>query len=460
MKIWIQRLPAVLVFFLTAGLQIPAVLAQGSLTPPGAPAPMMKSLAQIEPRIPISSAPLTITNAGSYYLTTNITVSSGNAITINSNNVTLDLMGFTISSTDPGNTGSAILLNSGPGGIVLQNITILNGFIRGAVTGIGSGVYSGSGFSYGIARGFGFAPENVRITGISISGCASYGIYLNSGGSTVVESCTVRTVGYAGINAAIVKNSSAEDCGSYAIIATQVSDCLGETSGNNTTAISAQTAQNCTCSGGGIGLSTTTANNCVCYFCGTGIITTSGGTLTGCSATSCFNTGINAGSYSILENCAAYGNFTNGIVAGQGCTVRHCTASVNGLSSGFTNGVGIISDIRSTIEGCTVNDNYNDGIIASGDSAILDNHASHNGLGYGSAAGIHTVGSGSRIEGNHTRDNSGYGIKSDAGPNGDIIIRNTSGGNGIAAYTPTSGNNFAPVQTPATMTNPLANIAF
>ena len=404
MKIWIQRLPAMLVLLSTANLQIPAVHAQGSLAPPGAPAPMMKSLAQIEPRIPISSAPLIITNAGSYYLTTNITVSSGNAITINSNDVTLDLSGFTISSTDPGNTGSAILLNSGPGSVILQNVTILNGFIRGTVTGIGSGSYSGSGFSSGIARGFGFAPENVRIANISVSGCMGSGIYL-SGGSTVVESCTVRTVGYSGINASIVKNSSAVDCGS-------------------------------------------------------GISTGYGGTLTGCSASSCYNTGISAGNYSTLENCAANDNYTNGIVAGQGCIVRHCTASGNGLNSSYTNGVGIMSDIRTTIEDCTANDNYNDGIMASGDCTVLDNHASHNGLGYGSAAGIHTVGSGSRIEGNHTRDNSGYGIKSDAGPNGDVIIRNTSGGNGIAAYTPTSGNDFAPVQTPATMTNPLANIAF
>ena len=448
-----------LVLLSTANLQIPAVHAQGSLAPPGAPAPMMKSLAQIEPRIPISSAPLIITNAGSYYLTTNITVSSGNAITINSNDVTLDLSGFTISSTDPGNTGSAILLNSGPGSVILQNVTILNGFIRGTVTGIGSGSYSGSGFSSGIARGFGFAPENVRIANISVSGCMGSGIYL-SGGSTVVESCTVRTVGYSGINASIVKNSSAVDCGSDAIIGSQVSDCLGQSSGINTTAISAQSAQNCTSLQSGTGLFTTTANNCKAFSCGTGISTGYGGTLTGCSASSCYNTGISAGNYSTLENCAANDNYTNGIVAGQGCIVRHCTASGNGLNSSYTNGVGIMSDIRTTIEDCTANDNYNDGIMASGDCTVLDNHASHNGLGYGSAAGIHTVGSGSRIEGNHTRDNSGYGIKSDAGPNGDVIIRNTSGGNGIAAYTPTSGNDFAPVQTPATMTNPLANIAF
>src|SRR5262249_30290848 len=75
------------------------VISQGPLTPPGAPAPTMKTLDQIEARTPISSAPFTITNSGSYYLTTNLSVSTGNAITIATNGVTLDLNGFTISST-------------------------------------------------------------------------------------------------------------------------------------------------------------------------------------------------------------------------------------------------------------------------------------------------------------------------------------------------------------------------
>ena len=36
------------------------VRAQGPLTPPGAPAPAMKSLAQVEPRFPVDSAPVTL----------------------------------------------------------------------------------------------------------------------------------------------------------------------------------------------------------------------------------------------------------------------------------------------------------------------------------------------------------------------------------------------------------------
>src|SRR3979411_1007872 len=74
-----------------------STFAQGSLTPPGAPAPTMKTLSQIEPRTAISFTPFVIPNAGSYYVTTNLVGISGtNGIVISSGNVTLDLNGFAL----------------------------------------------------------------------------------------------------------------------------------------------------------------------------------------------------------------------------------------------------------------------------------------------------------------------------------------------------------------------------
>src|SRR5580704_7915636 len=77
--------------------QFPTAFGQGSLTPPGAPAPSMKSLDQIQPRTPISS-PVAITQPGSYYLTTNIV--GAFSLTILTSDVTLDLNGFTITITN------------------------------------------------------------------------------------------------------------------------------------------------------------------------------------------------------------------------------------------------------------------------------------------------------------------------------------------------------------------------
>ena len=79
----------------------PLGFAQGPLTPPAAPAPTMKTLSQIEPRIPITNVPVTITQPGSYYLTTNIVYSGSNdGIRIATNNVTIEKMAPTMKADD------------------------------------------------------------------------------------------------------------------------------------------------------------------------------------------------------------------------------------------------------------------------------------------------------------------------------------------------------------------------
>ena len=91
-----------------------------SLTPPGAPADgVFKTLDQVEPRIPIHAlntpagmATFTITAPGSYYLTGDHEVASGSGITITADNVTLDLSGFTISSTSDPPEGAGVTIHS------------------------------------------------------------------------------------------------------------------------------------------------------------------------------------------------------------------------------------------------------------------------------------------------------------------------------------------------------------
>jgi hypothetical protein len=195
------RVHALFAVCLFAALNHPIfIFAQGSLTPPGAPAPTMKTLAQIEPRTPISGPlPLTISSAGSYYLTTNLTgVAGTNGITIVANNVTLDLNGFTLQ------------------GVVLASLTGL--YVSGTRTNITvrNGTISGWG-QHGVFAGtFANLSENVvfeRLTvsanngmGIGGAGCAvrdceasvngSYGIYVAPG---VVSGCFVLRNGQSGI---------------------------------------------------------------------------------------------------------------------------------------------------------------------------------------------------------------------------------------------------------------------
>src|SRR5262249_29358209 len=122
---FVSRASALLALTAFLALKAASALAQGSLTPPGPPGPTMKTLDQIEPRTPISLLPHTITVAGSYYVTRNLTGAvNQSGISIAASDVTLDLNGFTL-------TGQS---NSPSSGIsvdaALRNLHVHNGTLR------------------------------------------------------------------------------------------------------------------------------------------------------------------------------------------------------------------------------------------------------------------------------------------------------------------------------------------
>jgi hypothetical protein len=326
-----------------------SLYAQGSLTPPGAPGPTMKTLSQIEPRTPISSAPYIITASGSYYLTTNLTVSSGNAITIATNGVTLDLNGYTISSTAGSAAGYGILLTNGP-----KDLTIANGHIQGSVTNNGSGFYGGGGFAFGIEY-TGANPANVLVSRVSVSGCLDDGIYLGVGISTTVENCTVQTAGGSGIVASTVKSSTALDCGGKGIYSNVASDSQGQASGSDD-GINASTADNCSgSSNNGYGVDTLSAENCY------GSSSSSYGVYASSTALNCYgSSGSGSGVFAdIAESCF-------GSTSGGGYGVYANYTALNCVGNCYGNGTGILAGGSAT--GC-----YGFSISGTGVDAFIGN---------------------------------------------------------------------------------------
>jgi parallel beta-helix repeat protein len=355
--------------------------AQGSLTPPpGAPAPVMKTLDQVEPRTDLQNAPAAAVNkadpnyeyvinqSGSYYLSGEIIASKAGAVLINAAGVTLDLNGFRISRGATTGRGVSI-------GAAADNSLVRNGTIRG----FDYGVYTdSSGGNY---------PKNCTVSHLRVSGSAGGGIFM--GGAALIENCLVTQVSGTGMNIGI-----------YGGPGSNIQRCVA---GENTVHYAIY-------GGDGSAISDCTSYKNNCNF---GIIAAQGSVLSNCNAS--YNTG-NLGS-------------SRGIFVSNNARAFNCVATGNTSSVTLTSstGIGIDGATGSTIESCRANSNSGDGIRVSADCVVIGSSASLNGPSSADAAGIHATGQGNRIENNSVNGND-RGIDVDDIRN--MVFRNTAKANG------------------------------
>jgi parallel beta-helix repeat protein len=406
--------PRVALMLLALPLLMEVVQAQGTLTPPGPPGPTMRTLTQIEPRTPISTLPFTISSAGAYYLTTNLTgVAGSHGITINSSDVTVDLNGFALSGVADSLNGIHLSTDRG-------NLSVQNGSITGWAIGIDA--RAGSNGRFELLRTFANRAQGLA-AGLrsTIVGCNSFGnqgVGISTDSSSSVVDCSAR----------------ANLDGIFAESESRIAGCIASHNTRN-----------------GLVL----GNNCAVNDCLAGNNTASGvmcGTDAQVSGTKASNNGshgISAGAESALHRCTASGNLGNGINAAGGTQVLECKAAAN------SKGIVVLSG--STVRGCSAFQNSGDGISVTSECVVLGNHAAGNFLAR-DAAGVHATGTDNAIQENRVISND-WGIRVEAA--GNLIMKNSAANNSLN-YFITGTQALGPIVTgtPTELTYPSANFEF
>lgn len=354
---------AALLLLLTINPQLSTVFAQGSLTPPGAPAPMMKSLDQIEARTPIDAAHTSgdannqfiISAPGSYYLTGNLTgVSGKNGISINANNVSVDLNGFALI----GVAGTLIGINVPA---AQRNLRVHNGTVDyWYSTGLSCYLASNSQFDHlrisqnngaGLSCGSGCVLNNCSAEANGAGG-------LETGDHCTLIGCTAANNGFDGISTGT--SSTLTSCASSG----SLSPYAGFSIDDDCTIIGCSADSN--------------------YY---GISANNGCTIKECTANRNGKKGISTGSGVLVVNCTACYNSNDGIACAGDCLINGNTANYN-LNGIEVSGLGSLN----RIDGNTANHNSNVGILWQNDVVVRNSAFLNGSANYSPAVGTGNTG--------------------------------------------------------------------
>ena len=459
---------------LSAGI----VLAQGSLTPPGAPAPSMKTLDElnesitqlsntvekIESRTDLATLQSSSTSynyqiytGGEYYLSSNLIITKNWGIYVGAPGVSIDLNGFSIICANPGN-GTGIYITGSADGCSLKN-----GSIRGFETGI---------YNY---------ANSAKLENLEVSECSQIGIY--SGIGSVLKNCRALNNSATGISTGA--GSTAEQCvaenngGQGIFIVGSAINCLARNNGDGIDASSGTVLKQCIATGNqGKGISSSRGVqliNCLARNNqSNGFTIGSGSSLIACSSIGNGRDGVYSYGTVELTSCLAKSNAQNGFYLQSGSSVTHCTATRNAGQYGifiaskgsfssclssynesatYPNSAGIYAGEGSRVQACLLRENWNTnsvqsqslgqgifavnnsvvkdcllennkgaGINLTGTSQAIGNHCDHNGLyAEGLGAGIYATGGGNRIAENHLSQND-FGILVSSSTN--LIVNN------------------------------------
>jgi parallel beta-helix repeat protein len=338
MRISIALTLLIVISLLSLTNLLPALNAQSEPLPIAGP--MIPIPINCEQRIPISSLPYTISSPGSYYVTKDLTgVAGSNGITVDADDVTLDLNGFTLRGIPGSGHGIAKNLIG-----ERHNVRIYNGTVR-------EWGEDGINFQNSYNCQFddlklyqntsnGLASRNAVVRGCSADGNGGQGFLLHGLNSTVVACVAVENNGHGIATGGVVMN------------------CVANSNGDDGyNLINTSTVINCNANGNvGDGLGSDSFGN----------------TISDCSFGSNTEAGIRVSFDSTVKGCTVYSNQDSGIIANHRCHIVGNLCKGNTGAGIKVEGSGTRIDSNNTVDNKT-------GIEVTGTSnIIIRNSASQN----------------------------------------------------------------------------------